>query len=154
MAGQIQVKWDDQMAERVLAIVSRTGSATKAADMVGIHYQTIHYHRRTDVEFAARYQQAMDDAFHAVLSRGMDLALDEVKPSERLIETLLKFRWPERLQSFLAVQTNSAPAGLDPAVIARMEPADRMMLASLLEKYLDAASSQPRTIDAAGPQGL
>ena len=60
----------------------------------------------------------------------------------------------QRTRGFLAVQTNSAPAGLDPAVIARMEPADRMMLASPLEKYLDAASSQPRTIDAAGPQGL
>lgn len=147
MAGQMQVKWNDDMAARVLEVVSRTGSAMRAAEHCGVHHQTIHYHRRTDPAFAAAYQTAMDDAFHAVLGRGMDLALDEVKPSERLIETLLKFRWPERLQSFLAVQTNSAPAGLDPAVIARMDPSDRMMLANLLEKYLDAAS-QPSLVHA------
>ncbi|WP_198136931.1 hypothetical protein [Nitrobacter hamburgensis] len=59
-----------------------------------------------------------------------------------MIEVLPKFRWPERLNGFLAVvgdgpTDTSGPVGLDPRVIARMEPADRNALIGLLEKYLD-----------------
>lgn len=54
---------------------------------------------------------------------------------------LLKFRWPERLNGFLAFTAEggsaaTAPAGLDPRVIARMEPVDRTMLIDLLGRYL------------------
>lgn len=84
----------------------------------------------------------MDAAFHNVLGRAFERSLDEDEPSDRLIEVLLKFRWPERLNGFLAVvgdgpADQSGPVGLDPRVIARMEPADRNALIGLLEKYMD-----------------
>lgn len=46
------------------------------------------------------------------------------------------------MNGFLAVvgdspADTSGPVGLDPRVIARMEPADRNGLIGLLEKYLD-----------------
>lgn len=53
----------------------------------------------------------------------------------------MKFRWPERLNGFLAFTADggsmaAAPAGLDPRIIARMEPGDRALLIDLLGKYL------------------
>lgn len=134
--------WTPEVAERVLEIVGRTGSPGMAAKELGIGVRTIHDHRKRDVEFGDRYAQAMDAAFHGVLGRAFERSMDEEAPSDRLIEVLLKFRWPERLNGFLAMNdtgsAENAPAGLDPRVIARMEPADRAQLVDLLERYLDA----------------
>ena len=133
--------WTPAVAERVLEVVGRTGSPGLAAKGLGIGVRTIHDHRRRDPEFGARYAQAMDSAFHGVLGRAFERSMDEEAPSDRLIEVLLKFRWPERLNGFLAMTDpgagGNAPAGLDPRVIARMEPADRTALVDLLERYLD-----------------
>lgn len=133
--------WTPEVAERVLEIVGRTGSPGMAAKELGIGVRTIHDHRKRDVEFGDRYAQAMDTAFHGVLGRAFERSMDEEAPSDRLIEVLLKFRWPERLNGFLAMTDPGAdgntPAGLDPRVIARMEPADRTALVDLLERYLD-----------------
>jgi hypothetical protein len=136
-------KWSPAVEAKVLDIVARTGSPKLAAEATGVGVATIHDHRRRDVEFGARYTAAMDTAFHQVLSKAFERSLDEVEPSDRLIEVLLKFRWPERLNGFLALAgegpaPTSGPGGLDPRVIARMEPADRTLLIDLLERYLDA----------------
>ncbi len=134
--------WSATVEDRVLDIVAKTGSPKSAAKAVGVSAATIHDHRKRDAEFGAKYAQAMDAAFHHVLGRAFERSLDEHEPSDRLIEVLLKFRWPERLNNFLALVGNgvtdtSGPVGLDPRVIARMEPADRNALIGLLEKYLD-----------------
>lgn len=135
-------KWTPTIEAKVLDIVARTGSPKMAAEQTGVSVATIHDHRRRDVEFGARYGSAMDTAFHQVLSKAFERSLAEEEPSDRLIEVLLKFRWPERLNGFLALTSDgpaptSGPAGLDPRVIARMDPADRSVLIDLLEKYLD-----------------
>jgi hypothetical protein len=135
-------KWSPAVEARVLDIVARTGSPKVAANATGVSAATIHDHRKRDLEFGAKYAQAMDAAFHNVLGRAFERSLDDDEPSDRLIEVLLKFRWPERLNGFLAVvgdgpADTSGPVGLDPRVIARMEPADRNALIGLLEKYLD-----------------
>ncbi len=129
------------MEAQVLDIVARTGSPKMAAEQIGISVATIHDHRRRDPEFGARYSAAMDTAFHMILGRAFERSLDENEPSDRLIEVLLKFRWPERLNGFLSFTAEggsaaTAPAGLDPRVIARMAPADRTMLIDLLGRYL------------------
>lgn len=134
-------KWTPAVEVRVLDIVARTGSPKMAAEQIGISVATIHDHRRRDAEFGARYGAAMDTAFHQVLSKAFERSMDDVEPSDRLIEVLLKFRWPERLNGFLAFTAEggsaaTAPAGLDPRVIARMAPADRTMLIDLLGRYL------------------
>jgi hypothetical protein len=134
-------RWSPAIEAKVLDIISRTGSPKMASDAVGVSVATIHDHRRRDAEFGARYGAAMDTAFHQVLSKAFERSLAEEEPSDRLIEVLLKFRWPERLNGFLAFTADggsaaTAPAGLDPRVIARMEPADRSALIDLLGKYL------------------
>ncbi len=134
-------RWTPAIEARVLEIVARTGSPKMAAEQIGISVATIHDHRRRDAEFGSRYGAAMDTAFHQVLSKAFERSMADEEPSDRLIEILLKFRWPERLNGFLAFTAEggsaaTAPAGLDPRVIARMAPADRTMLIDLLGRYL------------------
>jgi hypothetical protein len=134
-------RWSPAVEEQVLDIVARTGSPKMAAEQIGISVATIHDHRRRDAEFGARYGAAMDTAFHQVLSKAFERSMDDVEPSDRLIEVLLKFRWPERLNGFLSITADggsaaTAPAGLDPRIIARMAPADRAALIDLLGRYL------------------
>ena len=134
-------RWSPAIEAKVLDIVSRTGSPKRAAEAVGVSVATIHDHRRRDADFGARYGTAMDTAFHEILGKAFERSLADEEPSDRLIEVLLKFRWPERLNGFLAFTAEggsaaAAPAGLDPRVIARMEPGDRAALIDLLGKYL------------------
>lgn len=136
-------RWTPAVEARVLDIVARTGSPKRASEATGVSTATIHDHRRRDHEFGAKYTQAMDSAFHEVLGKAFERSLADEEPSDRLIEVLLKFRWPERLNNFLSFAADggsmaSAPAGLDPRVIARMEPGDRAALIDLLGKYLVA----------------
>jgi hypothetical protein len=142
-------RWSPAIEAKVLDIVSRTGSPKMAAEATGVSVATIHDHRRRDADFGARYGAAMDTAFHQVLSKAFERSLADEEPSDRLIEVLLKFRWPERLNGFLAFTADggsmaTAPAGLDPRVIARMEAADRATLIDLLGKYL-VAETETRT---------
>lgn len=138
-------RWSEAIEAKVLDIVARTGSPKLAAKATGVSVATIHDHRRRDADFGARYGAAMDTAFHEILGKAFERSLADVEPSDRLIEVLLKFRWPERLNGFLAFTADggsaaTAPAGLDPRVIARMEPRDRAALIDLLGKYLAAES--------------
>ena len=148
-------RWSPEVERVILEIVSRTGSPKRASDEVGVSASTIHDHRRRDPEFRARYSIAMDDAFSAVLGHAFTRSFDDVKPSDRLIEVLLKLRWPERLGSFLKVNNTNAGSGggLDPMVIARMPSDDRTALIALLEKYQNvqgdiALEDEGQTIDA------
>jgi hypothetical protein len=138
---ELDRRWTPAIEEKVLEIVAKTGSPKMASQHIGVSVATIHDHRRRDPEFGAKYSAAMDTAFHQVLSKAFERSMADVEPSDRLIEVLLKFRWPERLNGFLAFTAEggsgaNAPAGLDPRVIARMEPNDRTALIELLGKYL------------------
>lgn len=133
---ELDRRWSPEVEAAVLEVVARTGSPKRASEEVGVSVSCIHDHRRRDPEFRARYAVAMDDAFTAVLGHAFTRSFDEVRPSDRLTEVLLRLRWPERLGSFLHVAGgDAASGGLDPMVIARMPPEDRTALIALLERY-------------------
>lgn len=133
-------RWSPEVAERVLDVIARTGSPKRASELTGVSASAIHDHKSRDPDFGARYQQAMDAAFHAVLGRAFDRSLDEEEPSDRLIEVLLKFRFVDRAPAFDPTAPDGSrtdgPAGLDPRVIARMAPGDRAALAQALGRYV------------------
>ena len=147
---ELDRRWSPEVERVVLDIVSKTGSTKKAAEELGIGVSTIHDHRRRDPEFRAKYSVAMDEAFLAVLGHAFTRSFDEVKPSDRLTEVLLRLRWPDRLGSFVQTAPSSGQGGLDPMVIARMVPEDREALIALLEKYQtvqgDLALAEPEDI--------
>ncbi len=145
-------KWTPEVAERVLQVVAKTGSPKKAGEATGVAASTIADHRRRDPEFGARYKQAMDAAFNEVLGRAFDRSLDEIKPSDRLIEALLKFRFVDRAAAFDPAadeSTTRGPLGLDPTVIVRLTAVEREALASALESYF-ARESEVRADKALG----
>lgn len=142
-------RWSPEVEDAALEVVSRTGSPKRASEEVGVSVSTIHDHRRRDPEFRARYAVAMDDAFTAVLGHAFTRSFDEVRPSDRLTEVLLRLRWPERLGSFLQVAGGDAGSGgLDPMVIARMPAEDRSALIALLEKYQEVAGDVALDVEA------
>ena len=133
---ELDRRWSPEVEDAVLEIIGRTGSPKRATEEVGVSTSTIHDHRRRDHEFRTRYAVAMDDAFTAVLGHAFTRSFDEVRPSDRLTEVLLRLRWPERLGSFLQVAGEVSGSGaLEPMVIARMPSEDRASLIALLEKY-------------------
>jgi hypothetical protein len=149
---ELDRRWSPEVEDAVLEIIGRTGSPKRAAEEVGVSTSTIQDHRRRDHEFRARYAVAMDDAFTAVLGHAFTRSFDEVRPSDRLTEVLLRLRWPERLGSFLQVAGEASGSGaLDPMVIARMPSEDRASLITLLEKYQQV---QGDLALAEGPDGV
>jgi hypothetical protein len=67
--------------------------------------------------------------------------LNTTEYSDRLMEVMLKWRYPEQLASRVNVRVEE-PLGLEPEVLILMAPADRRALLELLRKY--AALAEPR----------
>ena len=143
-------KWGPEVADAVLEVVANTGSPKRAAEEIGVSTSLIHHRRRQDPEFGARYAQAMGEAFENVLGHAFKRAYDEVRPSDRLTEVLLRLRWPERLGSFIQGSGAAGSGGLDPMVIARMPPADRSALIALLERYQQVQGDAALDLEASG----
>lgn len=133
-------KWTPQIAERIITIVSQTGSPKVAAKATGISAATIFDHRKRDPEFGLRYDQAMQCAFDIVLGHAFERSLDTEAPSDRLTEVLLKFRFVDRAPAFDPTAPDrpqtDGPLGLDARVIARMAPQERAALVSALGAYI------------------
>lgn len=135
-------KRSPEMEALVLDIVGRTGSPKKAAEVAGIHPATIHGWRRNDADFAARYKEAMASAAELVMGKAHELALDDVEPSVPIILAMMKFRAERLSLHHDGEEGGRTMEGLDPAVVARMEPQDRVALLTLLRKYLDAQETE------------
>jgi hypothetical protein len=131
-----------EMEAIVLDIIARTGSPKKAAELVGIHPQTIHGWRKSDADFAARYREAMAGASELVMGKAHELALDDVEPSVPIILAMMKFRAERLSLHHDGEEGGKTTGGLDPAVVAKMEAQDRVALLTLLRKYLDIQETE------------
>lgn len=131
-----------EMEAIVLDIVGRTGSPKKAAELVGIHPATIQSWRKSDADFAARYREAMASASELVMGKAHELALADIEPSVPIILAMMKFR-AERLSLHHDVEESGRTSeGLNPGIVAKMDPQDRVALLTLLRKYLDIQETE------------
>lgn len=146
--GSVATKWSPAVAQIVLENIAVTGSPRKAAAAVGVSPRLIQYYRQTDPDFSAEYAQAMDTAMHSVLGVAMERSLDPDAPSEKMVELMVKFRFPRHFDQLVVQTENRSAIGLDAAVIAKMAPADRDALITLLDKYVEASNAP------AGPRAL
>jgi hypothetical protein len=132
-------KWTPRIEEAILDVIAKTGSPRAASKLTNVSESTISDHRKRDFTFRQKYAQAMENAFHAVLGKAFERSLEDENPSDRLIEVLLRLRWPERLSKFMqpaySAGSGTGGGGLNPMVIARMDPEDRTQLINLLTKY-------------------
>jgi hypothetical protein len=98
--------------------------------------------RRNDADFAARYREAMAGAAELVMGKAHELALDEVEPSVPIILAMMKFRAERLSLHHDSEEGGQTSEGLNPAIVAKMEPQDRVALLTLLRKYLDLQETE------------
>lgn len=149
-----------------LSVLEETASPKAAAAAAGVVRSTAFYHRRNDLEFAAAWEAAVEVALDALLEEAyrrsvighdeplvhqgkLSTVTDPVtgeervqtirKYSDRLMEVLLKWRYPQMADK-LSVKVEST--GLDAQSLLAMPADERAQLVALLSKY-----------NAARPQG-
>jgi hypothetical protein len=142
-----------------LAVLEETASPKAAAAAAGVVRSTAFYHRRNDLEFAAAWEAAVEVALDALLEEAyrrsvighdeplvhqgrLSTVTDPVtgeervqtirKYSDRLMEVLLKWRYPQ-MADRLSVKVDST--GLDAEALLAMPAAERAQLTALLAKY-------------------
>jgi hypothetical protein len=164
-------KFDRRAREHFLAVLGETASPTRAAAAVGISRTWAYAARERDLEFRVAWDQAVDLAMERLLEESYRRAVDgfeepvvqggrvvsvrdpgsgEERPfsvtrySDRLMEVLLKFRYPEKMADRLRADVRVDGLGLAPEALLRMTPDERRALIGLLTKYRDAEASDGR----------
>lgn len=144
---------------RFLEVLEETCSPKVAAAAVGITRSTAFYHKANDLEFRAAWEAAIEVALDALLEESYrravvgvdepivhqgristvtDPATGEERPltvkrhSDRLMEVLLKWRYPQ-MADRLSVKVEDT--GLSADALLQMPAAERAQLVALLGKY-------------------
>ena len=127
--------FDADIKERFLKVLEETCSVKDAAAACGMSRRVAYQHRKTDLEFAKRWDESLNYALDDLLGEAHKRATTE--KSDRLLEVLLKFRYGDKMADRLAIKVEQN-IGLDPDALLRMPDADRRALQDLLGKYADA----------------
>jgi hypothetical protein len=153
---------------RFLEVLADTCSPKQAAAAVGIVRSTAFYHRANDMEFAAAWDRAIEEALDVLLEESyrravvghdepvihqgrlavqVDPETGEERPltvrkfSDRLMEVMLKWRYPQMADK-LSVKVEST--GLNAEALLAMPADERKQLVTLLSKY---AANKPEEQD-------
>lgn len=145
---------------RFLEVLADTCSPKQASAAVGIVRSTAFYHRRNDMEFAAAWDRAIEEALDAVLEESyrravvgvdepvihqgrlavqVDAETGEERPltvrkhSDRLLEVLMRWRYGDQLADRLRVKVEDT--GLSAEALLAMPSEERRALTELLAKY-------------------
>lgn len=151
---------------RFLEVLSDTCSPKAACAAVGMARSSAYYHREHDLEFRAEWDRAVDRALDAVLEesyRRAVVGVDEPvvyqgdiakgangeavtvkRYSDRLLELLMRWRYPEQTSDKLRVRVEDS-TGLSPEALLAMPTEERAALVALLSKY--RAAAPPREDD-------
>lgn len=164
-------KFNSRRKQIFIDTLRETASAMKAAEAAGICVDTAYAARNEDLEFRARWEEAVEVALDQLLGeayrrsmRGVDEPVVQggqwveyednegetkrvtiTKYSDRLLEVLLKFRYADQLADRVKV-TTEVPLGLEPEILMRLEATDRRVLLGLLRKYAALARPEPMAV--------
>jgi hypothetical protein len=152
--------------EFAAAVLGETASPTRAAAAVGVSRTWAYAARDKHLDFRVAWDKAVELAMERLLEESYRRAVDGVEEpvvqggrvvsvrdpdsgeerpfsvtrySDRLMEVLLKFRYPDQMADRLRADVKVDGLGLSPEALLRMTPGERRTLIALLTKYRDAS---------------
>lgn len=155
-------KFTKAAREHFLEVLRSTASPTRAAAAVGVSRTCAYLARDKDLEFRVAWDNAVELAMDRLLEESYRRAVDGVEEpvisggrvvsvrdpetgeerpfsvtrhSDRLMEILLKFRYPDRLAERLRADVKIDGLGLAPEALLKMSATERRALIALLTKY-------------------
>lgn len=158
-------KFTRKVQDRFVDVLAETASPKRAAEVVGVSRRLAFEYKQKDAEFRTRWDAAIELAMERLLEESFRRAVEGVEEpvvyqgklatradpesgaespltvtrySDRLLEVLLKFRFPDQMSDRLRADVNVAGTGLDPQALLRMPASDRSALTLLLTKYKEA----------------
>jgi hypothetical protein len=158
-------KFDRGAREHFVKVLGETASPTRAAAATGISRTWAYAAREGDLDFRVAWDKAVELAMERLLEESYRRAVDGVEEpvvqggkvvwvrdpdtgeerpfsmtrySDRLMEVLLKFRYPDQMADRLRADVKVDGLGLAPEALLRMTPDERRTLIALLTKYRDA----------------
>ena len=132
------IRFDETLKQRFLEALEDTCSVKHAALAAGVTRDTAYAHRKSDLAFARKWDDALNRALDDLLGEAHRRATTE--KSDRLLEVLLKFRYGDKMADRLAVKVEGN-IGLDTDALLAMPDEDRLALVALLEKYASAEAA-------------
>lgn len=153
-------KFTPELQEVFLQVLEDTASPKQAAQVCGISRRLAFEYKQNDLDFRRRWEQSIQIAMDALLEEayrravvgvdepviyqgqvsterdprtGEQRALTVKKPSDRLLEVMLKFHYGDEMAERLRVKVEDT--GLSADALLRMPAAERAQLVALLGKY-------------------
>jgi hypothetical protein len=153
--------------EHFLAVLRDTASPSRAAEAVGISRVWAYATREKDLQFRADWDAAVDLALDRLVEEGFRRAVDGIdepvvqgghivcrrdpetgeehpvsirRYSDRLLECMIKWRYPDKMAERLRADVKIEGLGLAPEALLKMSGAERRALIALLTKYRDAGN--------------
>jgi hypothetical protein len=157
----IRPKMTKAVKESFVAVLRETASPTQAAKECGVSTNIAYIARRRDMEFQVAWDEAVDLAYDQLLPEayrramhgaetvvvqggrvvstvdpetGEEKPLTVRMPSDRLMEVMLRYRYPQQLANRVKLEVEG-PLSLDREVLIRMPPQERAVLLGALQNY-------------------
>jgi hypothetical protein len=160
-------KFTKAARDHFLEVLRATASPTRAAAAVGVSRTCAYLARDRDLAFRVAWDEATELAMERLLEESYRRAVDGVEEpviqggkvvsirdpetgeerpfsvmrySDRLMEVMLKFRYPDRMAERLRADVKIDGLGLAPEMLLKMSATERRALIALLTKYRDAGN--------------
>lgn len=158
-------KFTKAARDHFLEVLRATASPTRAAAAAGVSRTCAYLARDRDLEFRVAWDAAVELAMDRLVEESFRRAVDGVEEpvvqgghvvavrdpstgeerplsvtrySDRLLEIMLKWRYPEKFAERMRADVKVEGLGLAPEALLAMTPVERQALIALLTKYRDA----------------
>ncbi len=119
---RIFVRWTPAVEDLFFDHVSATGNVTAAAEAIGVSRNTVYYRLRTNPDFAAGWDRAVEASYHAVEAKMIESLLTadafDWEKAMRMLTQRLAYR--KRGHSGGPAKTVATPEQTDAAILKRL----------------------------------